>query len=338
MGRSSRLARTAAIAGVLAASPPARASEATRPAVAVAPPDARDALLRESETRLGAELRAAGFDVIREPDAAGAIASFSLARAPGGGAAVDVSLTDRLTRKTSTRRIEADAATGELAPATLAIRAVELLRASLVELGAPGEPAPERVPVAVERLVAPLRDERPRRPVVGNAVAIAAGVLVGGEGLAPAAVPVVRASVAVAARWGLRITVAAPSIAETVGTSAGSASIRQELAAADVVVALRPREDVRIVPYLAAGAGVFHLHVRGASAGPPFVGRSDDAWAALATAGLGLALRLGARTAIVLDAAAVVTAPGAAVDVGGAIVARAGRPSELVTLGAAWAL
>lgn len=337
MRRRCRLALIAALPALLA-TPAASSHAGERPVVAVTAPDAADPLLRESDTRLAAELRAAGFDVVREAGARsdGAIASFALARAPDGAAAVDVSVTDRLTHKTSTRRIEA-AGPGELAPATLAIRAVELLRASLVELGAEGQPA-QPVPPAVETLVAPLREPRTRSPIVGPAVVVGAGALFGRDGLAPAALPVLRASVALTTRWALRLTVAAPGLAETISAAAGTATVRQELAAADVVCVLRPNVHARLVPIASLGFGAYHLHVRGSSAGPPFVARDDDAWAALATLGVGLAVRLGGRAAVIGEASAVVTAPGAAVDVGGAVVGHAGRPSGLLSLGVAWAL
>jgi hypothetical protein len=116
--------------------------------VAIVKPAARDATLDEASVRLGAELRAAGFEVVMlearrgvqarqqveqsalEPPPFATIAILRTAE----GASADVWVADRLTDKTVVRRIEPRHVAAEAPARTLAIVAVELLRASLLEV------------------------------------------------------------------------------------------------------------------------------------------------------------------------------------------------------------
>ncbi len=98
------------------------------------------------EPRLRAELESAGFEVVivrvEQPASRDQLeatarrtesfAAIALIR-PAGGEAVDVWVIDRVTGKTVLRRIEAPTASAETG-SILAVRAVELLRASLIEL------------------------------------------------------------------------------------------------------------------------------------------------------------------------------------------------------------
>jgi hypothetical protein len=118
--------------------------------VAIVKPAKRDARIEEASVRLGAELSAAGFEVIvleakRGVDARSQVervaldpppfATIAITRTPEGAAA-DVWVADRLSKKTVVRRIEQAELESEAPPRALAIRAVELLRASLLEVEA----------------------------------------------------------------------------------------------------------------------------------------------------------------------------------------------------------
>ena len=86
----------------------------------------------------------------------------------GRGAAVDLMVVDRATRKTVVRTVEATAAPGDGAAAEVALRAVELLQASLLEASHP--------PPAARALPAPASPALPTDvAAVGRAAAAAAG-------------------------------------------------------------------------------------------------------------------------------------------------------------------
>ncbi|MFI5306775.1 MAG: hypothetical protein ACHQ53_05455, partial [Polyangiales bacterium] len=150
-------------------------AQAARSGVALVRTDSSDRLLRDAGTRLRAELHAAGFDVIEVDRAPGderegvesaesngaAFATVALNRARSGAFA-DVWISDHLTGKTVVRRLEVSEASN--AAAVLAIRALELLRASLLEVAAApavqNEPAPQP-PKDVLLFVEPAFAERP---------------------------------------------------------------------------------------------------------------------------------------------------------------------------------
>ncbi len=119
-------------------------------------------IVNQATTRLRAELAASGFEVITLDRAPGAtprdavedvgfhpVATLSIVSTEKG-AAVDVWVADHLTGKTLVRRVDIDSQAAPSAPKVLAIRAVELLRASLLEAerappASPGPPIPADV-------------------------------------------------------------------------------------------------------------------------------------------------------------------------------------------------
>lgn len=351
-----RVVRVAASIAALAAVVPLRASDArAEPSrVAIALPRAQSALLREATTRLHAELTAAGFDVleiagddgdaraaVEQPEAASTFATVAL-RASTGKTAIDVWVHDRVTGKSVVRRIEVG--TGADASRIVAIRAMELLRASLLEATAPpprareDATAPAAPPIAppppdVARWMAPAPEPVPSNALVPS-LGIEAGVAVlhGFDGLNLAPMPSFRLWYAVGDRVSLRLAVAGPGYASDVSAPLGTAVVRQELAAIELAYAfaLGPRW---LVPVASVGAGGYHLHARGTPTSPGYRGASDDAWSALVDAGISAALRLSSHAAIVLDARALALVPRPVVSVAGNTAATAGRPSVLLGVG-----
>ena len=163
-------------------------ADGARSRVALVRSSSSDPVLREASTRVRAELIDAGFEVVevdRAPgdprseveDAAPTTASFAtvaMNRAPNGAFA-DVWISDHLTGKTVVRRIEVGA--GPNATAVLAIRALELLRASLLEVAAKGPPSepPMAAPTDVMKWIAPALPPAPAIPLLqGNALGLGA--------------------------------------------------------------------------------------------------------------------------------------------------------------------
>ncbi|WP_437736897.1 hypothetical protein [Sorangium sp. So ce1335] len=214
-----------------AAAPPAPPREAPAAAsrVAIVEADADDPLVREAATRLKAELGAAGFEVVVVPRAGGGDVRAALERAAQdegafaaaaifrsrAGAAADLWIVDRVTQKTVVRTVEV---AGAAAPSVMAVRAVELLQASLLEAnllasrarpdgGADGGGA--AVPDDVRRWMAPVRrqaaaDPAAARPGMFAGLGVEAGLvaLLSAGGIGPALGPALRLSYGTAADGG----------------------------------------------------------------------------------------------------------------------------------------
>src|SRR5262249_59328602 len=106
--------------------------------------------------------------------------------------------------------------------------------------------------------------------------------------------------------------------------SAGSAQLQQAAGTLEAFRSFRVAEHAQL--FASAGAGVYHLRVVGTGAGP-WLGTVTSTWAALAIAGAGLALPLGARFAILAEGQALVTFPCTVGRIGGAEARRASPPA-----------
>lgn len=129
--------------------------------VLVSPPEA-DAVLTEAFNRLRGELTMHGFEVeiqtaegaispenlAQRAESSEAVASVSFVRNEAYATA-DIKISDRVTGKTSIRTIATPAGTDS--PSLLALRAVELLRASLREFGPKPEPPKDIVGASPDR-------------------------------------------------------------------------------------------------------------------------------------------------------------------------------------------
>src|SRR5260370_19947414 len=138
-----RLGSASCIVAALVTLAPLARAEAAR--VALVHDEHPDALELRTLTRLRAELAAAGFEVTEiartkgdgreaaevEPPLAGVFATIAIA--PRSADAADVWVSDRITGKTLMRRVESRSERGTDVAAVLAVRAVELLQASLLE-------------------------------------------------------------------------------------------------------------------------------------------------------------------------------------------------------------
>ena len=129
--------------------------------ILVCPPEA-DPVLTETFNRLRGELTMHGFEVeiqteegaisteilAQRAESSEAVASVSFVRNEAGATA-DIKISDRVTGKTSIRTIATP--TGTDSPSLLALRAVELLRASLREFGPKPEPPKDIVGASPKR-------------------------------------------------------------------------------------------------------------------------------------------------------------------------------------------
>jgi hypothetical protein len=317
-------------------------ADGARSRVALVRSSSSDPVLREASTRVRAELLDAGFEVIevdRAPgdprseveDAAPASSSFAtvaMNRATNGAFA-DVWISDHLTGKTVVRRLEVGA--GPNATAVLAIRALELLRASLLEVAAKGPPSEPSMsaPNDVMKWIAPALPPAPATPLLqGSALGLGALALHGLSGIGLAAGPTASFSRGLGP-WFARVTLAGPLIGPELHTAAGSATIRQELAALAIGWASEPKP---LGVYAWVGAGGFDLHTDG-SAASPYRGTSGGVVSFLWTAGIGGLARVGPRIALTADLTAVFLDPQPVVVIAGRDAGSAGAPSVGASLG-----
>ena len=311
-------------------------ADGARSTVALVRSSSGDHVLREARTRLRAELLDAGFDVVevdRAPgdpraeveDSAPATSGFAtvaMSRA-GDGAFADIWISDHVTGKTVVRRLEVGA--DPEAPAVLAIRALELLRASLLEVAAQGVPSqpPMAAPKDVMKWIEPALPQAPPSPLLrGTALGLGALALHGLRGIGLAVGPTIDVSYGVGS-WFARATVAGPLFGPELHTTSGSATIRQEFAALAVGWASAPKP---LGAYAWVGAGAFDLHTDG-SAVAPERGTSGSVVSFLGAAAIGGLARVGPRLALTADVEALVLDPRPIVVIAGRDAGSVGGPS-----------
>jgi hypothetical protein len=354
IGAGLLLLATLAPAQAEATPPEVRAAAAPSRVVVLVGDNADDAVLREAAVRLRAELGAAGFDVVRVARTpgvdlradmeraareAGAFAAATISRSPAGATA-DLWIADRLTRKTVVRTAEVG---GASTPSVLAVRAVELLQASLLESSAPRSPAKgegsdaaERtLPDDVTRWMAP---PQPRPgPLEGLGLEAGAAVLLSTDRLGPALGPMLRLSLggsrrelSIPAGVAARLTFTGPVLGPALGGALGTVSVRQELAVMEAVCTLE--SDAPVAPVLSAGMGVYHLHASGAPE-EPYRSAAGEVWSLAAVVGAGAAVRITERAAVLVDGHALFTEPRPVVALARERLGSAGRPSFAGFLG-----
>jgi len=315
---------TAALFGLSLAGP----LRATTERVVLLRPEAEDPVLLDAWNRLAAELKIHHFDVeVVDSGAApgerpsvevelsnvarseSALAALALVQETGT-TSVDVWLVDRVSGKTTMRRIAVRP--GKDASSVLAIRAVDLLRGSLREYDAGERPPPDVVgvvPGPVPEAAAALSARRaPRTHLFAEALALEEG-----RDFGFAAGPALGLSYDVADRVGLGVLVAGPILGASIGTPEGRATLQEELAWFEA------RWSFLRVHRFSAGADVaFGGLLLGATGQPlpPLVGKSDHVAAFLGAAGLYADFGLTPRIAVDVSIRALSTVPrlGVAVD------------------------
>lgn len=250
----------------------------------------------------------------------------------GGPDSVEVWVIDKVTGKSVVRRVPFEP-TSAGASKTLAIRAIELLRSSFLEIDLaararqsdPSVPPP-RPPAAVIKLVdmgrgAPARAERIGVEVGGAAV-------MGVDGIGPALLPLVRVGWAARSWLIAEATLAGLGTRPAVTTEAGSAEVAQAYALAGGAVRLRDSSDWR--PFIAFSVGGLRTSVAG-RANPPNEGHAVGQWSFLVDLGFGVAIHLPDRFYLSFGADAQLAEPYVRLRFADAIVATSARPNLLVT-------
>jgi hypothetical protein len=259
----------------------------------------------------------------------GAVATIGLLGDPSSGRA-ELWILDNIGGSAEVRRIPAPSDDPERVAEVLAIRTVEVLRASALKLliesnRPPPAPAPART---AQIAVAP---PPVAAPAARRTVAIETGVslLVSPGQLDAATVPVARLRVVVAGPAMARLTVAGFGTRPSVDTARGTASIAQALGLVEIgLVFFRDR---RVQPAVSVGAGVLRAS-SDAQGSFPYLGQRDVRWAALFDAGAGLVAPLGGQLALALEAHLMLAAPHPVVRFADLDAATIGRPAAWTTL------
>jgi len=328
------LASASCVAAFVAVTGLARA-EAAR--VALVHAERPDALEQRTLTRLRAELAAAGFevaDVVRsqgtdreaaeiDPKLGGVFATIVIA--PRSPDAADVWVADRITGKTLVRRVEGGAERGDVA-AVLAVRAVELLQASLLE--AVGH-APRREQAAMAPMppdVSAWMQKSLPRTRSAFALEVGVGLIHSFDAIPPAIVPAFGLSYRLFAPLSLRLRASAPAFPADLETPYGTIAVHQDLASIDLVYA--PTLGGPIRPLAMLGAGIYHLGVVGTAA-PPYEGQRGNVFSAMYDAGVGARFPLGPQVSLVADLRLLYVAPKPVVRAAGLPFGEIRRPSLL---------
>jgi hypothetical protein len=320
-------------------------AEPSRSRVAIVRTSGSDRLLREASTRLHAELGDAGFDVVEIERAPGdprdeveqaegttdAFATVAMNRT-GSGAAADIWISDHVTGKTVVRRLRVGAEPN--AAAVLAIRALELLRASLLEVAAPAPEttAPRAAPADVMKWVEPTLPSRAPRlagPYRGTLLGVGALALHGLRGVGPAIGPTLRLSHPVYGPFFARLSLAGPLVGPEITRAEGTASVRQEFASLDFGWA---SDAAPLGAFAWVGIGAFDLHVTGSAEGP-YHSKSEGVLSFLGMVGFGGVARASERVAFTAELIGLGLVPQPVVVIANQDAGRAGAPSLGLSLG-----
>jgi len=321
------------------------AAEGARSRVALVRTPDSDRLLREATTRLKAELHEAGFEVVEVESAPGdpraeveeasvrsqSFATIAINRA-GSGALADAWISDHVTGKTVVRRLRVGGKSN--AATVLAIRVLELLRASLLEVAAPpqGSNTPPSAPPDVLGWVEPtLPTKAATERDVLEGPALGAGVLgihsLRGIGLALG--PTVRLSHGIDRHFFGRLVLTGPLVGPSVDAPGGSATVRQQFISLEMgwATATRP-----LGAFAWIGGGAFLLQTTGAAV-PPYHSTNDNVWSFLATAGVGGIARLGRRIAVTSEVSVLGLVPQPVIVIAAHDAGSAGTPSLAASIG-----
>jgi hypothetical protein len=343
---SARRPVAAGVAGALlcALFLPAASARAASGLVILLQPSLATSAERRCLTRIREELLAGGFQVavvdpgpnadpISIADAIerqrGSVATIALLGDPELGPS-ELWILDRVGVQAEVRRIVAPTDDPLHVPEVLAIRTIELLRASALKLLVESNQPPAPLVAPPPAAAAPVRAPAARAPDRGETVDLEAGLAVlesiGGPG--PAAIPLGRLRLPLRMPLFLRLTLAGLGTRPRVTTSLGSADIGQSFGLVELgAVFRRPR---RLHPMVTLGAGA--LYVRSDGEGVyPYRGIEDSRWAVLVDGGLGLFAQVGARVALAFEVHASLAAPHPVVRFSGSDAATIGRPALMAT-------
>ena len=294
------------------------------------------------------ELVADGFDVKTveaNPTASSAIArgaadrvddsaTVGLSVSPSGESA-ELWVIDRSTNKPVVRRVRASSETSDSTNQVLAVRTVELLRASLLELvlelQRPANPSTPPSPTAFAPAPA-TPDPRPpdALPIPRTAgIELGSGILLNPGQVPPAFVLVARLQMRMSHSLHARLSFVGWGTRPQVTGQLGAARLQQFWGLGEVV--FTPWQMGRSTPTISAGLGALNVRAEG-TATWPYQGLQGAAWGFVADGGAGWSVRLLSSLAVSAEAHVALSAPYPVVRQLGKDLGRVGNPAVLGSL------
>jgi hypothetical protein len=241
---------------------------------------------------------------------------------------VEVWVVDRLTGKSVIRRLPFEPLS-DRAPQTLAIRAIELLRSSFLEIhlafsGRGNQPPAQPSPTVVRFVAMDAAPARPER----MGVEVGAGGVMGFDGIGLSVLPIVRFDWAVRPWLVTQASFAGMGTRPTVENALGSAQVAQDYGV--VGACYRWRAGDRVRPFLSLSVGALHTSIEGrANSGNE--SHSDARWSFLFDGGLGSWLQLRDRFYLALAVHVQMAEPYVGVRFLGNVTATSARPNVVLT-------
>jgi hypothetical protein len=242
---------------------------------------------------------------------------------------VEVWVIDKVTGKSVVRNVPFRPLSAK-GPETLAIQAVELLRASFLEIDLSSSARPGAVgaapPQTVVRFVGM---DRNVEQVERFSVELGGAASVGLDGVGATLMPVLRLAWAWRPSFIVQATAAGMGNRPTVENGGASAQVAQEFAL--LGAAYRFTIDKRLRPFVSLSVGALHTSVAG-QADWPLQGQSVAQWSFLLDGEIGVGVPLLDRFYLSLATHAQMAEPYPAIRFAGAVVATSARPNILLTL------
>jgi hypothetical protein len=213
----------------------------------------------------------------------------------------EIWVSDRIVDRTSVERMHLDNDEPGRGATVLAVRAVELLKASLAEFWTtpserPPRAAPESPPpVAKSPAIV-------RRPAVSEGLAAQAafGMLYSFGAIGPVWTPLVALSYGTSGGIGARMTVGGLGSDAIVETVDGSARIQQQFGTLEAFIMSRWQGPLQA--FASAGVGAYRVGVEGTGVHPNR-GKSGQGWSLLTGAGVGMAAEVYPHIAFIVEGA-----------------------------------
>jgi hypothetical protein len=310
-----------------------------------------DAVTTEATARVQGELGAAGFRVAVVPFAPSSLDPDSARRAvetagselsPTGafaivvhpadhGVTAEIWVSDRVSQRTVVETARLTEADRDRESEILAVRAVELLKASLAEFWVePATTAPPPLPPppkVAEKPAPPPPVARRRAFAAGLGLGVGVGVVDGFRDVGALWMPTVLASYGWESGVALQLAFHGLGPTATLTSTFGTATVEEQFATVDVMKTWWPRWPV--VPLACAGVGVHHVHVTGSGVAP-YTGTQADDWSPLTSLGLAAGIPLYSGLSVIVQTRAVVAWPPTSIRIAQSDVGHLGGPSLLV--------
>lgn len=220
---------------------------------------------------------------------------------------VELCIIRRAGRRTAVRRAVV-VENPDRMPQLLSLRALELLRATALELSIEpddgseretGSPQPDTSPPVSAPIAVP---DQPKTFTIDLGIAGLQSV----KGPPPSLAPIARLALELTGCLHARLSVLGLGTRPRVATANGSATITQDLALLELTAVLRAAQRLR--PMASLGSGLLSVKATGTGK-PPYEGREAQQWSAAIDAGLGAALAFRSRAAVVAELHALLSLP-----------------------------